>query len=283
MLGAMLAHLRSMLWLCSHLGAMLVPCSPILGLCWWYLPHLGAMLATFSVFTFQNPHDDAGNAPPPDQHNSHHLNVLVASCTHVDAILAYLEPRCFHDFTFSFKFCLKKLSPVACESHDCMVLSVVCFLWAPACGLQVSRFERDELLKASISGPEAPRVDDVGAMFAHLGAMLWLYWPPGCNFGLCCFHDFTFIPKFPASHMSEMFVKDLPVFELSPVACEFHVSSVFAPTCGLRVARTSDRGGRRRGSALPLAKLDFLQRWRSRIFGMAGAAPCLRPRRDYML
>ena len=34
---------------------------------------------------------------------------------------------CFHDFTFIPKFCLKKLPPVACESHGCMVLSTICW------------------------------------------------------------------------------------------------------------------------------------------------------------
>ena len=49
------------------------------------------------------------------------------------------------------------------------------------------------------------------------------------------------------------------------MACEFQVSSVFAPTSGLRVAGTSQTGGRRQGRVPPLAKLDFLQRRRSRI------------------
>ena len=49
------------------------------------------------------------------------------------------------------------------------------------------------------------------------------------------------------------------------MACEFQVSSVFAPTSGLRVAGTSQTGGRRQGRVPPLAKLDFLERRRSRI------------------
>ena len=96
-------------WLCSHLQAMLGLCSPILAM-------------TFSVFTLQNPHDDAGDAPPPAQHNSHHLVALVASWTHVEAILPHLELCCLHDVTFIPKCCLKKLPPVACESQVWMLL-----------------------------------------------------------------------------------------------------------------------------------------------------------------
>ena len=50
------------------------------------------------------------------------------------------------------------------------------------------------------------------------------------------------------------------------MAREFHVSIVFAPTSGLRVAGTSQTGGRRQGRVPPLAKLDFLERRRSRIY-----------------
>ena len=65
--------------------------------------------------------------------------------------------------------------------------------------------------------------------------------------------------------MSRFFVEDLLVFELPPVACGFHVSSVFALTSGLRVAGTSHKGGSRLSGRPPLAKLQFLQRRRSRI------------------
>ena len=47
----------------------------------------------------------------------------------------------------------------------------------------------------------------VGAMFAHLGAMFGLCWPPEVILGLCCVHEFTFIPK-------------ICLKKLSPMACE---------------------------------------------------------------
>ena len=72
----------------------------------------------------------------------------------------------------------------------------------------------------------------VGATFAHLGAILELCWPSEGDFGLSCFHDFPFIPKFS--------LRKLP-----PLACEAPRASRFAPTRGVRVARISDRGGRR--------------------------------------
>ena len=64
------------------------------------------------------------------------------------------------------------------------------------------------------------------------------------------------------------------------MACGFHVSSVFAPASGLRVAGTSHRGGRRLVLAPPLAKLHFLQRRRSRALLMGDRARAADPSSD---
>ena len=56
-------------------------------------------------------------------------------------------------------------------------------------------------------GYVGPSAVYVGAMFAHLGAMSGLCWPPEVILELCCFHEFTFIPK-------------ICLKKLSPVACE---------------------------------------------------------------
>ena len=60
----------------------------------------------------------------------------------------------------------------------------------------------------------------------------------------------------PASLMSGFFVEDLLVFELPPVACGFHASSVLAPTSGLRVAGTSIKGVGGLGRS-PLSEATF--------------------------
>ena len=64
---------------------------------------------------------------------------------------------------------------------------------------------------------------------------------------------------------------------LPPVTCEFRSSSVFAPTSGLRVARTSKKKSAAPARP-PLAKLHFLQRRRGRIsIGFGLCFPHLRP------
>ena len=88
-------------------------------------------------------------------------------------------------------------------------------------------------------GQARPSWGYVGAMLAHLESMLgpcsptlglcWGYVDPlEVILGLCCVHDFPFIPK-------------ICLKKLSPME---HVSTIFAPTSGLRVAGTSDRRSR---------------------------------------
>ena len=112
----------------AHLGAMLGLCSPILAPCW--------RLSPFSPFKTPM----TVQVPPLAQRNSHHLVALVASWAHVEAILAYLELCCFHDFTCIPKICFEKLPPVACASHVWMVLSKICLSLSSPSGLPVSRF-----------------------------------------------------------------------------------------------------------------------------------------------
>ena len=83
---------------------------------------------------------------------------------------------------------LETLSPVASEVASLSLRSI----FSPKPSSCLGRALQKCPLKRAYVGPSWGYV---GAMFAHLGAMLGLYWPPGGDFGLCCFHDFTFIPK----------------------------------------------------------------------------------------
>ena len=75
-----------------HLGATLGLCWPSCGLCWGQVRpswgYVGAILAPILGLCW-------GHVDPPE--------VILGLC-------------CVHEFTFIPKFCLKKLSPVACEA-----------------------------------------------------------------------------------------------------------------------------------------------------------------------
>ena len=82
----MLAHLGAML---AHLGSMLGPCSPILGLCWGYVATSWPASCWAMLWAMLD-----RRAPP-------------------EVILGYVVFMTSPSFP---KFCLKKLSPVACKA-----------------------------------------------------------------------------------------------------------------------------------------------------------------------
>ena len=72
---------------------------------------------------------------------------------------------CFQDFTFVPKFCLKKLSPVACESH----VWILCPRFACFSGLRVSR--------ESVWGELRPSKGRVAAMLGSCSRHFFIFFP----------------------------------------------------------------------------------------------------------
>ena len=119
---------------------------------------------------------------------------------HVDPSEVILGLRCVHEFTFIPKFCLEKLSPVACEAPTPLCNTISLKKLNPAWDGHTP----DKRLKAPTSGLRGSR------------------------------------KRFPAR--SPLAKLGLLQRHSPPVTCEFHASSVFAPTNGLRVAQASGRG-----------------------------------------
>ena len=123
-------------WGCVDLGAMLDPSWAMLGACWGYLElcwdhvgscsvKIGARLAHLGLCWGYGSLNGSMLA---------HFEVLLGLCWRIWGLcwgqvrpswaMLGLWPRYFHDVTFIPKFCLKKLSPVACESY--VWLSKIC-------------------------------------------------------------------------------------------------------------------------------------------------------------
>ena len=235
--GPMLAQLRSMLG----------PGSPILGLCWGYVGPFGVYVG--------------------------------ARFAHLGAMLGLRWPTGgdFGAMLFSWvhlhsKFCLKKLSPVACEAtHSICACEVPGNAsWGSEQGSAVPG--APPLSKAKICFSDGHFVSKallllgmgiakmlaylglcwryvgpfgvyVGARFAHLGAMLGLRWPTGGDFGAMLFSWVHLHSKFCLK-------------KLSPVACE-------APTPSLQ-RHFSEKAESCRGRAHPRWGPEGSHQWPAR-------------------
>ena len=129
----------------AHLGAMLALCWPIFALCWAIL---GAMLD---------------------------LRVT----TRGDFGLC-----CFHNVAFIPKFCLKKLSPVACESHDCIVLSTVCLSLSSRQWPAGFKLQARGAPESFHQWPSGSSPDD--RSYVTVGRRLWAVLPPYLPVGGLC-------------------------------------------------------------------------------------------------
>ena len=148
-------------------------CCPILGLCW-------GCVGPFGVY-------------------------VGARFAQLGAMLGDFGAILFHEFTFIPKFCLKKLSPVACE--------------APTPFVQHHVSEKAESCLWGVHPMSAWRLLLVACEV-----------PGNASQGV------------GGSARSPLSKARFASATLPPVTCEFQASSVFAPTSGLRVARTSERG-----------------------------------------
>ena len=138
-------------------------CWPILKFCWGYVGpsavYVGPSRAMLGLWqtaqpdfvskTLLLPGTGIPKMPPEQDYLGLSWGYVGAMFAHLGAMLGLcwmsggdFGLSCFHDFTFTSKFCLKKLSPVACESHVWILCRRFACFWAPPRGLRVSRFER---------------------------------------------------------------------------------------------------------------------------------------------